>query len=57
MKWVTGTRQTYNYFNVGGSLSFPVDIRLTDVAGNVIEGTVKAGIAEQDLGAQFPACI
>ena len=54
--WVTGTRQTYNYFNVGNSLSFPIQVRLTDVNGNVIQGTLQGGIAEQNLGVQFPSC-
>ena len=54
--WVTGTRQTYNYFNVGGSLSFPLQVRLTDINGNVIEGTLQANQADQDLGVQFPSC-
>jgi expansin len=54
--WVTGTRQSYNYFNVGSSLSFPIQVRLTDTNGNVIQGTLQSGVAEQDLGAQFPAC-
>ena len=54
--WVTGTRQSYNYFNVGSSLSFPIQVRLTDVNGNVIQGTLQAGVAEQSLGVQFPSC-
>jgi expansin (peptidoglycan-binding protein) len=54
--WVTGTRQTYDYFNVGGSLSFPLQVRLTDINGNVIEGTLQANQADQDLGVQFPSC-
>jgi expansin (peptidoglycan-binding protein) len=55
--WVTGTRQTYNYFDVGSSLSFPVSVRVTDTNGAVITGCVKSGSADQDIGAQFPSCI
>ena len=54
--WVTGTRQSYNYFNVGNSLSFPIQVRLTDANGNVIQGTLQGGVAEQNLGVQFPGC-
>ncbi|MBN1608151.1 MAG: hypothetical protein JW940_16075 [Polyangiaceae bacterium] len=54
--WVTGTRQTYNYFNVGEQLWFPVRIRVTSVAGDVVDGLIMSGKAEQELDGQFPAC-
>ncbi|MGC4068565.1 MAG: expansin EXLX1 family cellulose-binding protein [Polyangiaceae bacterium] len=54
--WVTGTRKEYNYFNVGSTVSFPLSVRLTDINGAVITGTVQAGTAVQDLGSQFPTC-
>lgn len=54
--WVAGTRQTYNYFNVGASLYFPLRIRVTDVAGNSVQGMIMSGVAEQELDGQFLAC-
>jgi expansin (peptidoglycan-binding protein) len=54
--WVTGTRKEYNYFNVGSTVQFPLNVRVTDINGAVITGTVQAGTAVQDLGAQFPTC-
>jgi hypothetical protein len=54
--WVTGTRQTYNYFNVGDQLSFPLRIRVTSVAGDVVDGLIIGGHAEEELDGQFPAC-
>ena len=54
--WVTGTRQTFNYFNVGDQLWFPLRIRVTSVAGDVVDGLIMGGHAEEELDGQFPAC-
>jgi expansin len=54
--WVTGTRQTYNYFNVGERLSFPLRIRVTSVAGDAVDGVIAGGQVEEELDGQFPAC-
>ncbi len=54
--WVAGTRQTYNYFNIGSTVTFPLNVRLTDINDAVITGTVQASQANQDLGVQFPTC-
>ena len=54
--WVEGTRQTYNYFNVGDRLMFPLRIRVTSVAGDVVDGLIIGGQAEEELDGQFPAC-
>lgn len=55
-QWVVGTRKEYNYFNVGDRVYFPMKVRITDINGSVVEGTVKSGVGDQDLGVQFPTC-
>jgi expansin len=55
-EWIEGTRQTYNYFNVGATLSFPLRVRVTDVAGNQVDGMILGVGPEEELDGQFPAC-
>lgn len=55
-EWVVGTRKEYNYFNVGDRVYFPMKVRITDINGSIIDGTVKSGVGDQDLGVQFPTC-
>jgi expansin (peptidoglycan-binding protein) len=55
--WTAGTRKEYNFFNVnGGNVTFPLNVRITDLNGSVITFAVAAGTAVQDTGAQFPSC-
>ncbi len=57
-QWVAGTRQSYNYWQVGtGSLgSAPYQVRVTDVNGDVIQAQLALAAGDQASSAQFPVC-
>jgi len=57
--WTQATRQSYNYWIVGGGgLGVePFDVRATDINGSVLAATIdlSPGVA-QSAGEQFPIC-
>ena len=58
--WQAVSRASYNYFiEEGGMGPGPIDLRVTDVAGNVIEddGLMVLGGAEVASKGQLPACV
>jgi len=57
--WMPATRQSYNYWIVGGGAlgPGPFDIRAIDINGSVVEATIplEAGV-DQTTSEQFPLC-
>lgn len=57
-QWVAGTRQSYNYWQVGnGNMGpAPYKVRVTDINGDVIQAQLNLAGGEQFASAQFPVC-
>jgi expansin len=57
--WTAATRESYNYWLVGGGAlgSGPFDVRAIDINGSVVESAVALDPGEdQSSSAQFPLC-
>jgi expansin (peptidoglycan-binding protein) len=54
--WTEADRALHNYFGGGGLGSDPVDLRVTDRHGHVLEDLGIAAGGDADGGGQFPAC-
>jgi expansin (peptidoglycan-binding protein) len=56
--WQAATRETYNYWQLGGGAlgPAPYHVRATDVDGATIEASLKLQGGDQSSGLQFPQC-
>ncbi len=56
--WQEGTRQSYNYWQVGsGNIGMPpYDVRVTDMNGAVVEAMLELTSGDQPSGQQFATC-
>jgi len=52
----SASRQSYGAWHVGGAISTPATLNLTDMANRSITVTLNGGTNNQDTGAQFPPC-
>lgn len=57
-QWQNGTRQSYNYWQVGnGNMgSPPYKVRVTDVNGDIVQAQLNLVAGDQPANAQFPVC-
>ena len=52
----SASRQSYGAWHVGGAISTPATLQMTDMAGRMLTVMLNSGTSNQDSGNQFPAC-